>query len=310
MMYGMSKSASLGMKDRPSVETLERRAKAILKARPAYKEMVDFYLTVFRKQLEWRDRLTVRPEAVTPEQVRDCLSGGAPLAESYDPGIAKESLVEFWREMKSVFGRGNETLQAAVTQIDGAEQAGEFKPGAWLLRQRPDCPELLSDTARELGVAEPILASLTRAVVFPHWQVVAESWLPDDRLDYWRKFRCPVCGGAPELAETCTEASTSECVSAAVRRLMHCAFCSARWAVPVLECPSCGSAQSGDAKYLFTSDEPELRIDFCKGCSHYVKVVDGDKVGGRIYVGLELLAAAHLDMIAQEKNLSPLQVCA
>ena len=77
-----------------------------------------------------------------------------------------------------------------------------------------------------------------------------------------------------------------------------------------MECPACGSTKSGDAKYLFTADEPELRIDFCESCHHYVKVIDRDKVSGPIHVGLELLAATHLDMMAKEKNLSPLEVCA
>jgi FdhE protein len=91
---------------------------------------------------------------------------------------------------------------------------------------------------------------------------------------------------------------------------MHCPFCRSRWAVPSLVCPACGSTKSGNAKYYFSSDEPELRIDFCSSCQHYVKTIDGDKVSGRVHVGLELLTATHLDMIAQEKKLSPLEVSA
>jgi formate dehydrogenase maturation protein FdhE len=94
----------------------------------------------------------------------------------------------------------------------------------------------------------------------------------------------------------------------AARRFMHCPVCGSRWAVPSLACPACGSTKSGDAKYYFTSDEPELRIDFCRSCQHYVKAIDGDKISGRVHVGLELLTATHLDMIAQEKKLSPLEV--
>ena len=87
---------------------------------------------------------------------------------------------------------------------------------------------------------------------------------------------------------------------------MRTAFSEAR---PRKSCPSCGSTKSGDAKYLFTAEEPDLRIDFCKSCHHYVKVVNGDKVSGPIHIGLELLAATHLDVIAQDKDLSPLEVC-
>ena len=81
-----------------------------------------------------------------------------------------------------------------------------------------------------------------------------------------------------------------------------------RWAVPPLECPACNSTEPGDAKYFFTPDEPELRIDFCRSCKQYVKVVDADKISGPLHLGLELLASAHLDALAQDKRLRPLEV--
>ena len=89
---------------------------------------------------------------------------------------------------------------------------------------------------------------------------------------------------------------------------MHCPFCGARWAVPGLTCPGCGSTKAGDAKYLFTADEPELRIDFCESCRQYIKLVNGDKLPGPVHVALELLTTAHLDVLAREKNLSPLDM--
>lgn len=305
----MTKPAS-SVKNDHSLKALERRAEAILKARPAYKEMVDFYLTVFRRQIEWRDRLAVHPEEVSAEQARDCLRKGRPLAQRYDPGIESESLLSLWTEMKAVFGRGNDVLREAVDKIDGAEGAGDFTPATWLGEQRPDRFELVTDAARRIDIDESVLASLTRAVTFPHWELVARSWLPQDPLEGWKGFRCATCGGACGLVELRTERSGDANLRAAPLRLMHCAFCGLRWVVPTLECPSCSSTKSGDAKYYFTSREPELRIDYCDSCRHYVKVVDGDKVSGPIHVGLELLTAAHLDMIAQEKNLSPLEVCA
>ena len=91
---------------------------------------------------------------------------------------------------------------------------------------------------------------------------------------------------------------------------MACPFCGSCWPAPALKCPACDSTRAGDAKYYFTPDEPDLRIDFCKSCNHYVKVVSTDKTVGRLHLGLELLTTAHLDAIAQEKDLSPLEVCA
>jgi FdhE protein len=305
----MSGSASSNGDARKALKALERRAKQILKARPAYQEMVDFYLAVFRRQIKWRERLVVHPDPVSAEQRRECLLAGRPLVECYDPGIMLESLFNLWTEMKTVFHRGNDVLRQAVDKINSAEEAGDLVPATWLLEQRPDRHELVADASRQIGIEGAVLATLARAVTFPHWDLVAESWLADDPLDQWRRFRCPVCGGVPGLAEIGSAPSTLEGVSAASRRLMHCSFCGSRWPVPAMKCPACDSAQPGDAKYYFTAKEPELRIEFCNNCKHYVKVVNADKINGRLHLGLELLTTAHLDAIAQEKHLRPLEAC-
>jgi hypothetical protein len=274
--------------------------------------MVDFYLDVFRLQIEWRGRLTFTPQEITDEEVVACLKEGSPLIGRFDPGLGADDLVGLWDAMKAVYRRGNEVLRQAVSRIDEAEKAGGFAPGPWLLEQRPDRLELVADAAGLIGIDEPVLASLARATTFPCWERVADGWLPKRRLDEWKRFRCPTCGGPPGLVELRAESASAgaDGVKPAVRRFMHCPFCASRWFTPGMMCPACGSTKAGDAKYLFTANEPEWRIDFCKSCHHYLKVIDGDKVHGRVHVGLELLTAAHLDMLARDKQLTPMEVCA
>jgi formate dehydrogenase maturation protein FdhE len=77
---------------------------------------------------------------------------------------------------------------------------------------------------------------------------------------------------------------------------------------PSVRCPACDSERSGDSKYYFTKDEPDLRIEFCGSCNHYIKLVDVGKTTDRFHVGLEMLTTAHLDVLAREKNLTPLEV--
>ena len=48
---------------------------------------------------------------------------------------------------------------------------------------------------------------------------------------------------------------------------------------------------------------------YCYRVVEVVKVVDGDKIRGRVHVGLELLTASHLDMLARDKSLTPLEMC-
>jgi formate dehydrogenase maturation protein FdhE len=174
---------------------------------------------------------------------------------------------------------------------------------------RPDHHAHVAHAAARAGVEPEALAALAHAVTHPHWSRVAEAWLGDDDVGEWRRFRCPTCGGLPALAEHRSEsASTGECDlgSTSTCKWMHCLFCGSGWSVPPLECPACGSTRAGDARYFFHPEEPELRIEFCKGCRRYVKSVDADKIAGRIHVGLEALTTTHLDTIARERDLKPL----
>lgn len=289
-----------------SLPELNRRAEAVCKARPAYREVLEFYLRVFRRQIEWRDRVAVRPEEIDADAARGCLARGSPLLECHSPGIAPASLIELWAEMKDVFRRGNDILRRAVETIDEAETDGRLVLAAWLPELRPHRPELTADAARSVGVDETVLATLSRATTLPHWERVSACWLPEGRTETWRRFACPLCGGPPALAETRAARDGRDGLKPAARRWMHCPFCTSRSIVPSLSCPFCGSTAEGDARYLFTKDEPELRIDFCRSCRHYVKTVDGDRVGGAVHVGLELLTSSHLDVLAGEKNLSAL----
>ena len=276
--------------------------------RPAYKELVDFYLKVFTCQVEAWPALRVNPQPVEPDEARRCLTEGVTLLSRYDPGIELESLLSLWTKMKAVFARGNDALRQAVEKIEAAEESGTFKAGAFLREQRPAHAELVVETAGELEVEKQVLATLTRAVTYPHWQFVAQTWLPPDRLDEWRRVPCPTCGGPPALGELHRDPGEDTGVKDGARLYLHCLFCGSRWTVPPMKCLACGSTKSGDAKYFFTSDEPELRIDFCGSCHHYLKVVDADQIEGPVHVALEVLAASHLDTLAQEKELTPLEL--
>jgi len=290
-----------------AIQALERRAQAILRARVAYRELVEFYLTVFRRQLEWSRRVEVHPQPVDADLRRACLRTGRPLVERFDPGIEPPSLLDLWTEMKSVFRRGNAVLRRALEKIDDAEAAGRFTPATWLSEQRPQRYELVTAASGEIGIDESILATLSRAVTFPHWNVVAQHWLDDGCAAEWRRASCPICGGPPGLAESCAAPDAPEGFTPAPQRRMHCPFCGAHWMVAALKCPACDSTRAGDAKYYYTAEEPELRIEFCKRCHRYVKVVNSAKTGGVFHLGLELLTTAHLDVIARDQHLRPLE---
>ena len=287
----------------PTIESVERRAGEILKVRPAYGEIVDFYLRVFRVQLAWQGK--VRARAVR-DSVADCLGLGVPLASRLDPGLDVSSLLGLWQEMKAVFGGGNKVLGKLAATVDKAESHGNLDPGPWLSSLRPWEPGLVEEAARRIGVDADALLTLARAVTVPHWRAVAHAWLGSGALLAWKHFECPVCGDRPALGELRTGPQGQTELKVSPERVMHCAFCGTAWAAASLACPGCASSDAGDAKYYFSPDDRAIRIDFCKRCKCYLKVIDGSLVVGPLYVALELVASAHVDRVAVGRGLKPL----
>ena len=55
-------------------------------------------------------------------------------------------------------------------------------------------------------------------------------------------------------------------------------------------------------KYLYAGEEKQYRLEVCKACQHYLKVVDGQRIGPHLCLDVENLATLHLDILAQREG--------
>ena len=81
----------------------------------------------------------------------------------------------------------------------------------------------------------------------------------------WDMPHCPICGGAPLLAEL--EGSGGE-------RMLRCATCGGGWRILISQCAHCGTNDSAALHYLAAEgDEGKYRIDLCERCRGAMKGV-------------------------------------
>ena len=104
----------------------------------------------------------------------------------------------------------------------------------------------------------------------------------------WGEAICPVCGTQPRLAELRAPEG---------RRHLHCGFCGWAWAYRRSGCPFCESADGRGIELLAVEDDPRCKVELCRGCRRYLKLVDNHECFGLVPT-LEDLLTPHLDLLA------------
>jgi len=108
---------------------------------------------------------------------------------------------------------------------------------------------------------------LSRAALRPYVEVLAKLRIPPDRLH--RQGHCPFCGGAPWIA---IRRGAAELEGA--QRSLGCALCGEEWTVNRIRCTSCFEEDPYKLPTFQTEAYPQVRIEACETCHHYIKSID------------------------------------
>jgi FdhE protein len=126
------------------------------------------------------------------------------------------------------------------------------------------------------------------------WLELCASEVQDTvREGAWSYEYCPVCGGSPIIGELSEEEG---------KKLLYCALCSTQWRYARLKCIFCGEADHKKLSYFSVEKDVRNRVDVCKSCKRYIKIVDRRQVTEPVFPDLENIATLHLDMVAQSKG--------
>ena len=145
----------------------------------------------------------------------------------------------------------------------------------------------------KLGINWHVLLFISDSLTQPFLEEIARK-VNASFLENWWKGMCPVCGKPPIIAKIRFETK---------KRYLTCMLCGAEYLVDLFFCPYCENNDPYTLKFLALDEKPELRIDYCEKCKHYVKVIDENKLKAPIPKGLEDILTLGLDNIAKESGL-------
>ena len=152
--------------------------------------------------------------------------------------------------------------------------------------------DALTGIAGEVQLEPQTLKFLAQMALTPSIQALRSLYASQIDTDTWDHGYCPFCGSLPSISF----------FDKTGKRYMHCEFCGLEWRFPRLRCPFCSNDDHKNLGYFDVENQEGLRVDFCRQCGRYIKVVDKRVFENAGPMELENLATLHLDILATKEG--------
>jgi FdhE protein len=268
-----------------------QRLKDLAAAKPALADVCRFYAQLYQLFALAPQFLNVEIDlaAAGPRQEL-----GFPLISSEMLQIDPTAARAFFARLLQVLHEHGQQGQNELSALRSALEAGQIELPlllrATFARQR----DPLSRAAENLQVQAALLEYCLTTSLSAALERCREQGLTSN-VASWNHGYCPICGGLPAIAELSGEEG---------KKCLHCSLCGYRWAFQRLTCIHCGNTDHETLGYFTAAGETGCRVDICRKCSGYLKVVDSRERGENLPLEIEDVATLHLDLLAAKEGFS------
>ncbi|OQX63013.1 MAG: hypothetical protein B5M56_04285 [Desulfococcus sp. 4484_241] len=250
---------------------------------PVYDEIVEFFRRIIELRENHVDKLrkAVSVPAVDAGLLCERIREGVPFIDRQEIWPSVELVKPYFMSLADLFvQRSPEEVKAAY------EVAGRKELFEGLIHDALNGDDTINESS-------PLLAFLARESVSPLLQVYAEPFAGRPELDAWEHGYCPACGDLPLIGVIHGEHG---------KKSLVCRSCRAWWPFLRIKCCYCGTEQQESISMLVVEGDDRYRVEICKNCNMYLKVVDLRNSSGGFSPDLEDVTTLHLDIIARDKG--------
>ncbi len=262
----------------------------LIQKRPMYKEALSVYrdIVIFLNEIEPEIKYVMKDEVVHEIKIKE----GFPLFSREDLPLdlkAASSLFERLLEhLTSKKRKDKEALEKSLNRVRKDSNWIKKIITAFLSRDETT----IVNMAKEVTLEPMVLKFLIHMALKPSLNTLKESVRERIEKDGWNYGYCPLCGSYPDMS----------CLGDQGKRFLHCELCGYEWYYPRLKCPFCENDKPKKLGYFVSEEEEGFRVDFCKKCNRYIKILDMRVIEQPAPLELENLITLHLDMLAHEQG--------
>ena len=278
------------------IARLKQSRDQILKKRPGYTDLLNFYVRVFQAQEEIRQEIRIAPVSMDPAQLKNKLDHDMPLIDSADFFIDQKAAVRLLETLCDIAKDRSDDLAGAAVSLKSAIEKSRINTETLFEALVGGDGDFFSAFSETVGISARHLIMFSFLSVSPSIEAGADQlsvYLKDRSHD---KGYCPVCGNFPDLFFLDDKG----------HRHLKCSFCSYGWTKARMGCIVCENRDPDTRRYFFSPEEKEYRVDVCGACQKYIKGVDTRHMDRPFFPKLELAATLHLDFKAGEAGYSSL----
>lgn len=253
----------------------------------------DFLLKFFGIQAEVERKIGKVKPVLTKEDINKRQESGMPLLGYADLTLDWPLLNETYTSISALFTEYSDLFSGIPVGekiADSRKQLSKEIVRAWFSEDKLPADTVARNTDEYL-----LLYTLVQAAMKPFLTSHARTLIGSVKQEEWRRPRCPICGGKPDIAYLDKERGS---------RWLVCSRCDAEWIYQRLQCPYCASEEQKDLAY-FTDEEGIYRLYTCERCHTYLKTIDLRNVETEVLMPVERLLTPDMDRQAQEKGYKP-----
>ena len=271
------------------LKTKLARMEQVKQEKPGYKGLLNFYEKIFVAKAEFYQSLKFLRVDIDEQFVQKNFKAGLSVLDKRTIELDIKALEKFFLKLLRI---SQEKNPETVGRLSSLIEKGDLDVGT-TLKQTWD-GKITPLTWKKKVFGDPTLLNfLFIETLKPVYEYLADNLAALIDVTHWEKGYCPICGETPPIAVI---------PAGEWSRLLFCVFCGMEWPFPFLMCPFCGNEEEKGIKYLVVKNEKQYRIEVCKACHKYLKVVDSVSLGYQVPLDIENLITLHLDMLAQREG--------
>ena len=268
-----------------------QRLKDLAVTTPALTEVSKFYTCLYQLFADAEPFLQVEVdlEMAAPRQQK-----GFPLLSCEMLKIDELSAQKFFAQLLQVLHDHGQQGQDELKTLQEAFVAERLELSKLLCAVFERNRDPITNTASTIGIQPALLEYTLATALGAGLQRCRELGLKSEIQD-WNHGYCPICGGLPSIAELSGEEG---------KKKLQCGQCANSWGFHRMTCTHCGNTEHDSLGYFTAEGEPGYRVDICRKCSGYLKVVDSREKGEGLPLEIEDVATLHLDLLATREGFS------